>query len=122
LQRWRALGIHIKVSVNVSRRQFFSPTFTAELHAELVRRDIPASQVELEITESVAMEDTEHTMHRLSELRLAGFGIAIDDFGTGYSSLSQLHDMPASKIKIDNSSKPSSTSPGPTTYRPSPKA
>ena len=101
LQRWRALGIDIKVSVNVSRRQFFSPTFTSELHAELVSRDIPASSVELEITESVAMEDTEHTLHRLSELHQVGFGIAIDDFGTGYSSLSQLHDMPASKIKID---------------------
>ena len=101
LQRWRAMGLDIKISVNVSRRQFFSPTFTAELHAALVSRDIPASQVELEITESVAMEDAEHTLHRLSELKQVGFGIAIDDFGTGYSSLSQLHDMPASKIKID---------------------
>ena len=47
------------------------------------------------------MEDAEHTTRRLAELTQAGFGIAIDDFGTGYSSLSQLHDMPASKIKID---------------------
>jgi len=47
------------------------------------------------------MEDAEFTAKRLLELTEAGFGIAIDDFGTGYSSLSQLHDMPATKIKID---------------------
>jgi EAL domain-containing protein (putative c-di-GMP-specific phosphodiesterase class I) len=57
--------------------------------------------VDLEITESVAMEDADFTTRRLLELQEAGFGIAIDDFGTGYSSLSQLHDMPATKIKID---------------------
>jgi diguanylate cyclase (GGDEF)-like protein len=101
LHRWREMGMDMKVSVNVSRRQLFTPSFTADLLEDLDRLAIPVSVVDLEITESVAMEDAEHTTKRLAELHEAGFGIAIDDFGTGYSSLSQLHDMPASKIKID---------------------
>ena len=101
LHRWRERGLDMRISVNVSRRQLFTPTFTADLLEDLDRLAIPVSVVDLEITESVAMEDAEHTEKRLAELTEAGFGIAIDDFGTGYSSLSQLHDMPASKIKID---------------------
>lgn len=101
LHRWRGRGMEIKMSVNVSRRQLFTPTFTADLLEDLTRLAIPVSVIDLEITESVAMEDAEHTTKRLAELTQAGFGIAIDDFGTGYSSLSQLHDMPAHKIKID---------------------
>lgn len=101
LHRWRQGGLDMRISVNVSRRQLFTPTFTADLLEDLDRLAIPVSVVDLEITESVAMEDAEHTEKRLAELTEAGFGIAIDDFGTGYSSLSQLHDMPASKIKID---------------------
>lgn len=101
LHRWRERGLDMRISVNVSRRQLFTPTFTADLLEDLDRLAIPVSVVDLEITESVAMEDAEHTEKRLAELTEAGFGIAIDDFGTGFSSLSQLHDMPASKIKID---------------------
>lgn len=101
LHRWREMGMEMKVSVNVSRRQLFTPSFTADLLVDLHRLALPVSMVDLEITESVAMEDAEHTTKRLAELTAAGFGIAIDDFGTGYSSLSQLHDMPANKIKID---------------------
>lgn len=103
LHRWRQRGLDIRVAVNVSRRQLFTPTFTSDLLVDLQRLGIPVSAVDLEITESVAMEDAEHTERRLAELKAAGFGIAIDDFGTGYSSLSQLHDMPANKIKIDTS-------------------
>ena len=101
LHRWREMKMDMKMSVNVSRRQLFTPSFTADLLEDLDRLAIPVSVVDLEITESVAMEDAEHTTKRLAELTAAGFGIAIDDFGTGYSSLSQLHDMPASNIKID---------------------
>jgi diguanylate cyclase (GGDEF)-like protein len=101
LHRWRQRGLDMRMTVNVSRRQLFTSTFTADLLEDLERRAIPVSLVDLEITESVAMEDAEHTEKRLAELSEAGFGIAIDDFGTGFSSLSQLHDMPATKIKID---------------------
>ena len=99
--RWRQLGVEIRVSVNVSRRQLFSPNFTSDLLDDLEILSIPVSLIDLEITESVAMDEAEHTTKRLLELTASGFGIAIDDFGTGYSSLSQLHDMPASKLKID---------------------
>jgi diguanylate cyclase (GGDEF)-like protein len=101
LHRWREAGMDMSISVNVSRRQLFTPTFTSDLLADLDRLAIPVSVVDLEITESVAMEDADFTAKRLQELSEAGFGIAIDDFGIGYSSLSQLHDMPATKIKID---------------------
>lgn len=101
LQRWREMGVDLHMAVNVSRRQLFTPSFTEGLLTDLEAFAIPALCVELEITESVAMEDAQHTSKRLQELMDAGFGIAIDDFGTGYSSLSQLHNMPASKLKID---------------------
>ena len=101
LHRWRERGLDMRLSVNVSRRQLFTPTFTADLLQDLNRLGIPVAVVDLEITESVAMEEAEHTAKRLAELSAAGFGISIDDFGTGYSSLSQLHAMPANKIKID---------------------
>jgi len=101
LHRWRQRGLDMRLSVNVSRRQLFTPTFTADLLQDLDRLAIPVAVVDLEITESVAMEEAEHTAKRLAELSEAGFGISIDDFGTGYSSLSQLHAMPANKIKID---------------------
>jgi EAL domain-containing protein (putative c-di-GMP-specific phosphodiesterase class I) len=101
LKRWKRLGIELRVAVNVSRRQLFIPSFTADLLDDLAALELSPSMIDLEITESVAMEDAEHTTRRLSELTSAGFGIAIDDFGTGYSSLSQLHEMPATKVKID---------------------
>ena len=101
LHVWRQMGLDLKVSVNVSRRQLFGASFTADLLDDLDHLAIPSSAVDLEITESLAMEDAEHTTARLLELTHAGFGIAIDDFGTGYSSLSQLHDMPATRLKID---------------------
>lgn len=101
LKSWRESGFDLHLAVNVSRWQLFTVGFSAELAAELARFDIPASNIELEITESVAMEDTQQTSKRLQELANVGFMIAIDDFGTGYSSLSQLHNMPANKLKID---------------------
>ena len=101
LQRWRAMGLDLHMAVNISRRQLFTPSFTAELLQDLEKLAIPTLCVDLEITESVAMEDAQHTSKRLAELVAAGFNIAIDDFGTGYSSLSQLHTMPAAKLKID---------------------
>jgi diguanylate cyclase (GGDEF)-like protein len=101
MERWKRLGIALRVAVNVSRRQLFIPSFTADLLDDLAELQLSPSMIDLEITESVAMEDADHTIKRLSELTAAGFGIAIDDFGTGYSSLSQLHEMPATKVKID---------------------
>lgn len=100
-KRWREMGIDLRLAVNVSRRQLFLPSFTLSLLENLREFDIPPSAIILEITESVALTDTEFTSKRLQELTDAGFTLAIDDFGTGYSSLSQLHNMPVGKLKID---------------------
>jgi EAL domain-containing protein (putative c-di-GMP-specific phosphodiesterase class I) len=64
---------------------------------------LPANRLELEITESVLIQDTETTRRYLNELREMGVRISLDDFGTGYSSLSYLHSFPLNKVKIDRS-------------------
>jgi diguanylate cyclase (GGDEF)-like protein len=101
-KRWREAGFsELKLAVNISRRQLFLPAFTETMLENLREFEIPSSSIILEITESVAVTDSEFTSKRLKELADAGFTLAIDDFGTGYSSLSQLHNMPIGKIKID---------------------
>jgi diguanylate cyclase (GGDEF)-like protein len=100
-RRWRDKGYDLKLAVNISRRQLFMPSFSTSLLEALGEFEIPASSIVLEITESIANVDIEHTGKRLKELADLGFILSIDDFGTGYSSLSVLHDMPVSEIKID---------------------
>ena len=69
----------------------------------LAAAKLPASRLEIEITESVFLNDTELTRHWLDELQEMGVRISLDDFGTGYSSLSYLHNYPLNKVKIDRS-------------------
>jgi len=93
----------LRVSVNVSARQFQHGAWTDDVaHALLVSGLDPAALV-LEITESSLMEDTATTMARLAELRALGVSIAIDDFGTGYSSLGYLRQFPVDVLKVDKS-------------------
>ncbi|MFP5319367.1 MAG: putative bifunctional diguanylate cyclase/phosphodiesterase [Acidimicrobiia bacterium] len=93
----------VRVSVNVSARQFQHPGWTDDVaHALLLSGLDPACLV-LEITESSLMEDTATTMARLAELRALGVSIAIDDFGTGYSSLGYLRQFPVDVLKVDKS-------------------
>ena len=98
---WAAAGCDpISVSVNISPRDFSEPGL-AELLADIVASSgLPPTQVELEITESAALEAPD-PLATLSALRDAGFTIAIDDFGVGYSMLGRLQDLPVDKIKID---------------------
>ena len=65
------------------------------------RSGLPAHRLEIEITERIIMEDTEHTLSSLRQLKELGVRIAMDDFGTGYSSLSYLRRFPFDKIKVD---------------------
>jgi diguanylate cyclase (GGDEF)-like protein len=93
----------IKVAVNVSVIQFGGGTLLEDVAAALRETGLHPSRLELEITESVMLNDTETTLVILYQLRDLGVGIAMDDFGTGYSSLSYLRRFPFSKVKIDRS-------------------
>src|SRR4030081_3615880 len=91
----------IKLAVNVSPVQFKSGTLALKIVAALAASGLPASRLELEITEAVLIRDDEAALAILHQLRAIGVGIALDDFGTGYSSLSYLQRFPFDKIKID---------------------
>jgi diguanylate cyclase (GGDEF)-like protein len=91
----------IKLAVNVSPVQFKSGTLALKVVAALAATGLPASRLELEITEAVLISDDEAALAILHQLRKIGVRIALDDFGTGYSSLSYLQRFPFDKIKID---------------------
>jgi diguanylate cyclase (GGDEF)-like protein len=91
----------IKLAVNVSPVQFKSGTLALKIVAALAASGLPASRLELEITEAVLIRDDEAALAILHQLRKIGVRIALDDFGTGYSSLSYLQRFPFDKIKID---------------------
>jgi diguanylate cyclase (GGDEF)-like protein len=91
----------IKLAVNVSPVQFKSGTLALKIVAALAATGLPASRLELEITEAVLISDDDAALAILHQLRKIGVRIALDDFGTGYSSLSYLQRFPFDKIKID---------------------
>jgi diguanylate cyclase (GGDEF)-like protein len=91
----------IRLAVNVSPVQFKSGTLALKIMAALAASRLPASRLELEITEAVLIRDDDTALAILHQLRAIGVRIALDDFGTGYSSLSYLHRFPFDKIKID---------------------
>jgi EAL domain-containing protein (putative c-di-GMP-specific phosphodiesterase class I) len=93
----------VTVAVNLSPVQFKNPNLTSTVMAALRASGLPASRLELEITESVLLQNSEATLQTLHELRAQGVRISLDDFGTGYSSLSYLRSFPFDKIKIDRS-------------------
>ncbi|UDL95965.1 EAL domain-containing protein [Lichenihabitans sp. PAMC28606] len=93
----------VKVSINLSPRQFDGIDLVAHVGSALAASELPASRVELEITESILLRDNEHVLRILAELKNLGLRIALDDFGTGYSSLGYLQRFPIDKIKIDQS-------------------
>lgn len=100
---WRDQGLEIEVAVNLSAHSLRDPHL-AELVADLLRtHGVPASALELEITESAVMTDPVCAMTTLTHLHDLGLQVSIDDFGTGYSSLGQLRRLPVSQIKIDRS-------------------
>jgi diguanylate cyclase (GGDEF)-like protein len=94
---------HMKVAVNLSPVQFQVETLAETVLQILRETGLAASRLELEITETLLLADSEATLNVLAELKAAGIRIAMDDFGTGYSSLSYLQSFPFDKIKIDRS-------------------
>ncbi|UMR32200.1 EAL domain-containing protein [Massilia sp. MB5] len=102
LQRWRSAGLgHLRLAVNLSARQCHGGGLLPLLDRLLADSGIDPALLELEITESAAMQDPERSRELLRELRARGIKVAIDDFGTGYSSLSYLKLFEIDRIKID---------------------
>ena len=100
--RWRADGIAPgRLAVNVSSRQLRQANFWEVVRESLTAADMSASSLELEITESLLLEDASEVMANFSRLQGMGVRLAIDDFGTGYSSLAYLKRLPIHMIKID---------------------
>src|SRR4051812_40516403 len=93
----------IRIAVNLSAIQISNPNFISVVVSALAAAGLPARRLEIEITESVLLHNTEMTMATLHRLRELGVHISMDDFGTGYSSLSYLRKFPFDKIKIDRS-------------------
>jgi len=93
----------VRVAVNLSPVQFNSPRLLESIFAAVRSSGLSPKRLELEITESVLLNDNDATLAKLHELRDFGARISMDDFGTGYSSLSYLRSFPFDKIKIDRS-------------------
>jgi diguanylate cyclase (GGDEF)-like protein len=94
---------HLTISVNISPEQFYSGTLMTDIHNALELSSFPAYRLEVEVTESTMLKDSEMVLAQLTTLRDMGCAIVLDDFGTGYSSLSYLWKFPFSKLKIDRS-------------------
>lgn len=92
-----------QVAINLSPKQFSDPELIASLAATLHEEQLPAAQLELELTEGLLLDATEQTRQQLLGLKALGVTLAMDDFGTGYSSLSYLKKFPIDVIKIDRS-------------------
>ncbi|MFM2407234.1 MAG: hypothetical protein RL223_5114 [Pseudomonadota bacterium] len=100
---WAAQGWPLKISVNLSPRQFFYNALLQDVRDILDRTGCDPRGIELEITESVLLGHDGRTVATLEALSAMGLGIAIDDFGTGYSNLAYLHRYPVDTLKIDRS-------------------
>ncbi len=103
-RRWQKLGLPpMRISINLSARQFVDEDLMTDTIHALQDAGVEPTLLELEITESMMMNNTEKTIQMLEELRRMGIQIAIDDFGIGYSSLSHLKQFPIDILKIDRS-------------------
>ncbi len=104
LAAWKKARLHPgRIAVNLSARQLHSATLVNQVQASMQQYDIQTGELELEITESVAMADPERAIGQLLALQQLGVELAIDDFGTGYSSLAYLKLLPIQTLKLDRS-------------------
>jgi diguanylate cyclase (GGDEF)-like protein len=101
--RWRARGVPLPVSVNLSAQQVVGSDLVGEVASALERYGVPPSALRLELTETAAVTDYGITARRLAELRALGVRLSLDDFGTGYSSLRLLRDLAVDDVKVDRS-------------------
>jgi diguanylate cyclase (GGDEF)-like protein len=101
---WRAHGIELRASINVSSRDLYSDDIiVAHLSETLAHHDVDPRQIQIEITESALIADPSRAIGTVNRVCALGVAIALDDFGTGYSSLQHLRKLPIAEIKIDRS-------------------
>jgi diguanylate cyclase (GGDEF)-like protein len=103
IREWLDLGLRMRVAVNLSMHQLRQDDLVPRIRRALDAHRVDPALLTFEITESVAMEDTQATMRSFGHLARVGASLAIDDFGTGYSSLAYLRKLPARQLKIDRS-------------------
>ena len=103
INEFKKKGKDIKIAVNISVNQFKESDLVQVIQDIIDSNDVPSSNIELEITESLLMNNIDNSIRILHELKALGIRISIDDFGTGYSSLAYLKQIPANTIKIDRS-------------------
>lgn len=102
--QWREqYGVSFVMSINISAVQYNREDFVAELLRTIQKYNVKPEQIEIEITESILIEDFNKVIEKLKTLRSAGIRVSLDDFGTGYSSLSYLKKLPIDTLKIDKS-------------------
>ena len=102
LKLWKSTPMqHLSISINISAKQLLHQNLHSYIRRVITKTGIDASLLELEITESVIMENINETIEILRDLKTLGITISIDDFGTGYSSLNYLKKLPIDKLKID---------------------
>lgn len=99
----RRFDIEMILSINISAIQYNRPDFVGKILAALKKYEMPANELEIEITETVLIDDFDSVTAKMEELRDYGVRVSIDDFGTGYSSLSYLKKLPVDTLKIDKS-------------------
>jgi EAL domain-containing protein (putative c-di-GMP-specific phosphodiesterase class I)/PleD family two-component response regulator len=104
LNEWKRAGINpIPVAINISARQLEQKNFVKSISSILEKTRIENELLEIELTESILIKNSQNTSRKLTKLRKSGMKVAIDDFGTGYSSLAYLTNFPFDKLKIDQS-------------------
>ncbi len=103
-QKWHDMGFNtMRIGINLSSRQFTQSNLMKDVQTVLSQTSLPPQFVDLELTESLAMNDAENSLDILKGLKALGVSLAIDDFGTGYSSLAYLQSFPIDTIKVDQS-------------------
>ena len=103
LKRWHEAGYCLRAAVNMSVRQLQEQDLAQQIEAVLSKSGLNSDALEVEITETIAMQNIDLGLTLLNDLRTLGLSISIDDFGTGYSSLVRLKQLPISTLKIDKS-------------------
>jgi EAL domain-containing protein (putative c-di-GMP-specific phosphodiesterase class I) len=101
---WQRMGMPpLSIAVNLSSRQFLDDSLLADIGDALEKSGMDPTLLELELTESMVIQNVERAAKLLAEIKRLGVRLAIDDFGTGYSSLAQLKNLPIDTLKVDRS-------------------